>query len=178
MPCSFKKYSGFQKQQIKPYMALLWLKKQKKSQTEFFLIILGHIWFLWFLFSHTRLFDVFLFVSWMVRLRFLGFHARVMYEKLDFIQRSYMISLLSHYNRTNKSSMFSMKSYMTLVWNQRNFNPGIWFFHGILELLMLTILRRFERFSLFLLTFSKIEERCSAVWSYYLAKNCANFFKI
>ena len=35
-----------------------------------------------------------------------------------------MISLVSYKDRTKKSSMDSMKSYMILVWNQRNFNPG------------------------------------------------------
>ena len=35
-----------------------------------------------------------------------------------------MISLVSYKDRTKKLSMDSMKSYMILVWNQRNFNPG------------------------------------------------------
>ena len=56
-----------------------------------------HISFLW---SHTRIIHffkrVFFFVSRMVHLWFLGFHARVMYENLDFIQGSYMISLVSY----------------------------------------------------------------------------------
>ena len=36
-----------------------------------------------------------------------------------------MISLVSYKDRTKKSSIDSMKSYMILVWNQRNFNPGV-----------------------------------------------------
>ena len=55
-----------------------------------------HIWFLW---SHTRISHFFkrvFFVWWMVHLRFLGFHAGIIYENLDFIQGSYMISLVSY----------------------------------------------------------------------------------
>ena len=51
------------------------------------------------------------------------------FQKIDvwflvFVLGSYMISLVSYKDRTKKSSMDSMKSYMILVWNQRNFNPG------------------------------------------------------
>ena len=35
-----------------------------------------------------------------------------------------MISFVSYKDRTKKTSMDSMKSYMILVWNHRNFNPG------------------------------------------------------
>ena len=54
----------------------------------------------------------------------LGIRTRIIYDFLVIIQRSYMISLVSYKNRTKKSSMDSMKSYMILVWNQRSFNPG------------------------------------------------------
>ena len=53
-----------------------------------------------------------------------GFRTRIIYDFLVIIQGSYMISLVSYKNRTKKSSMDSMKSYMILVWNQRNVNPG------------------------------------------------------
>ena len=46
------------------------------------------------------------------------------YVKNFVIQESYMISLVSYKDRTKKSSMDSMKSYMIFVWKQRNFNPG------------------------------------------------------
>ena len=49
---------------------------------------------------------------------------RIIYDFLVIIQWSYMISLVSCKDRTKKSSMDSMKSYMILEWNQRNFNPG------------------------------------------------------
>ena len=54
----------------------------------------------------------------------LGIRTRIIYDFLVIIQGSYMISLFSYKDRTKKSSMDSMKSYMILVWNQRNFNPG------------------------------------------------------
>ena len=52
------------------------------------------------------------------------------YQKIDvwflvFVLRSYMISLVSYKDRTKKSSVESMKSFMILLWNQRNFNPGL-----------------------------------------------------
>ena len=59
------------------------------------------------------------------RCMILGIRTRIIYDFLVFIQGSYMISLVSYKDRTKKSSMDSMKSYMILVWNQRNFNPGI-----------------------------------------------------
>ena len=55
----------------------------------------------------------------------LGLRTRIIYDFLVIIQGSYMISLISYKDRTKKSSMDSMKSYMILVWNQRNFNPGL-----------------------------------------------------
>ena len=58
------------------------------------------------------------------RCMILGIRIRIMYDFLVIIQGSYMISLVSYKDRTKKSSMDSMKSYMILVWNQRNFNPG------------------------------------------------------
>ena len=59
-----------------------------------------HIWFLW---SHWRIshFQAFFFVSWTIHLRFLGFHARDLYENFDFIQGSYMISLVSYKDHTS-----------------------------------------------------------------------------
>ena len=54
----------------------------------------------------------------------LGIRTRIIYDFLEIIQGSYMISLVSYKDRTKKSSMDSMKSYMILVRNQRNFNPG------------------------------------------------------
>ena len=53
----------------------------------------------------------------------LGIRIRIIYDFLVIIQESYMISLVSYKDRTKKSSMDSMKSYVILVWNQRNFNP-------------------------------------------------------
>ena len=54
----------------------------------------------------------------------LGIRTRIIYDFLVIIQGSYMISLVSYKDRTKKSSMDSMKSYMILVCNQRKFNPG------------------------------------------------------
>ena len=54
----------------------------------------------------------------------IGICTRIIYDFLVIIQGSYMISLVSYKDRTKKSSMDSMKSYIILVWNQRNFNPG------------------------------------------------------
>ena len=59
------------------------------------------------------------------RCMILGIRTRIIYDFLVIIQGSYMISLVSYKDRTKKSSMDSMKSYIILVWNQRNFNPGI-----------------------------------------------------
>ena len=53
-----------------------------------------------------------------------GIRTWVIYEFLVIIQGSYMISLVSDKDRSKKSSMDSMKSYMILVLNQRKFNPG------------------------------------------------------
>ena len=58
------------------------------------------------------------------RCMILGIRTRIIFDFLVIIQGSYIISLVSYKNRTKKSSMDSMKSYMILVWNQRNFNPG------------------------------------------------------
>ena len=58
------------------------------------------------------------------RCMILRIHTRIIYDFLVIIQGSYMISLVSYKDRTKKSNMDSMKSYMILVWNQRNFNPG------------------------------------------------------
>ena len=55
----------------------------------------------------------------------LGIRTRIIYDFLVIIQGSYKISLVSYKDRTKKSSMDSIKSYMILVWNQRKFNPGI-----------------------------------------------------
>ena len=54
----------------------------------------------------------------------IGMRTRIIYDFLVIIQGSYMISLVSYKDRTKKSSMDSIKSYMILEWNQRNFNPG------------------------------------------------------
>ena len=44
----------------------------------------------------------------------LGIRTRIIYDFLVIIQGSYMISLVSYKDRTKKSSMDSMKSYMIL----------------------------------------------------------------
>ena len=44
-----------------------------------------------------------------------GIRTRIIYDFLVIIQGSYMISLVSYKDRTKKSSMDSMKSYMILV---------------------------------------------------------------
>ena len=45
----------------------------------------------------------------------LGNCTRIIYDFLVIIQGSFMISLISYKDRTKKSSMDSMKSYMILV---------------------------------------------------------------
>ena len=45
----------------------------------------------------------------------LGIRTRIIYDYLVIIQGSYMVSLVLYKNRTKKSSMDSMKSYMILV---------------------------------------------------------------
>ena len=45
----------------------------------------------------------------------LGIRTRIIYDLLVIILGSYMISLVSYKDRTKKSSMDSMKSYMILV---------------------------------------------------------------
>ena len=49
------------------------------------------------------------------RCMILGIRTRIIYDFLVVIQGSYMISLVSYKDRTKKSSMDSMKSYMILV---------------------------------------------------------------
>ena len=51
----------------------------------------------------------------------LGNHTRILHDFVGIIQRSYMIS---YKDRTKKSWMDIMKSYIILVWIQRNFYPG------------------------------------------------------
>ena len=58
------------------------------------------------------------------RCMILGIGTRIIYDFFVIIQGSYMISLVSYKDRTKKSSMDSMRSYMILVWYQRNFSPG------------------------------------------------------
>ena len=49
------------------------------------------------------------------RCMILGIRTRIIYVFLVIIQGSYMISLVSYKDRTKKSSMDSMKSYLILV---------------------------------------------------------------
>ena len=59
------------------------------------------------------------------RCMILGIRTRILYNFLVIIQKLFMIFLSSYKDRTEKSSMDSMKSYMILVWNQKNFNPRL-----------------------------------------------------
>ena len=56
-----------------------------------------------------------------VRCKILGIRTRI---SLVIIQGSYVISLVSYKDRTRKSCVDIMKSYMILAWNQRNFKPS------------------------------------------------------
>ena len=69
-----------------------------------------HIWFLWSLTRISHIFMRVFFVSWMLQIRFLEYHARVIYENLDIIQGSYMISLVSY-----KDHIWFLWSHTTII---------------------------------------------------------------
>ena len=58
------------------------------------------------------------------RCMILGIRTRIIYDFLVIIQGSYMISLVLYKDRTKKSSMDSMKSYMILVRKSKKLQPG------------------------------------------------------
>ena len=55
----------------------------------------------------------------------LGIRTRIIYDFLVIIQGSHMISLVSYKDRTKKSTMDSMKSYMIPCMKSKKLQPGM-----------------------------------------------------